>query len=677
MIHRLKPVAKQMQRKLNMNFCRPNIAYPLIAACFVSANLSLLFADEPADPLRPGAIQTEEVPAVPPALAKRLQQYQSLRAAGFAGWDPAGKGILIRTRFGNSLQLHRVYVPEGRREQITFFDEPVSGGFIPKATDEGILLSMSAGGSENNQVYMLDRQRYITKQFTDGKSRNNLGAVQPNGSKMIIGSNMRNGRDMDLYIADCRMGGLQMLMQVEKESWSAVDWSQDGKQLLLERYVSANESYPALFDIETKQRTDLPLPGKEKGAFGPMAFAPDGKSVYLACDTQGEFRQLGKLEIASGKYEWLAADIEWDVTDIEVEPQSGLVAFAVNADGASRVFTLRGDKKQELSLPLGIVSGLEFSPDGQNLGMTLARPDAPPDAYSYNLESKELTRWTVSEVGGLNPATFIKPTAIRFAAFDGREIPAWYYKPRNATADKKVPVVINIHGGPEGQSQPYFTGSTQFYLNEMGVAVILPNVRGSAGYGKTYLKLDNAEKREDSVRDIGALLDWIKEQPELDHTRVAVSGGSYGGYMVLASLVDFGDRIKAGIDNVGIANFNTFLQTTAAYRQDLRRAEYGDERDPEMRAVFDRISPANNAEKIQSALLVAHGKNDPRVPFSEAQQIAEKVRSRGKSVWTVYADNEGHGFGKRDNADYLRAVEVLFLREHLKVDLGQGEKPGE
>ncbi|QDU30483.1 Prolyl tripeptidyl peptidase precursor [Anatilimnocola aggregata] len=629
-------------------------------------------ADEPADPLRPGAIQTEEVPVVPPSLARRLQQYQSLRAAGFAGWDPAGKGILIRTRFGNSLQLHRVYEPGGRREQITFFDEPVSGGFIPQAKDEAVLLSMSSGGSENNQVYLLDRQRFETKLLTDGKSRNNLGAVSPDGSQMIVGSNKRNGRDTDLYIANCRGGELQMLMETEKEFWSAVDWSQDGKQLLLLKYVSVNESYPAIFNLSTNKRSDLPLPGKEKGAFGPLAFSPDGKNVYLATDTQGEFAQLARLDLASGKYEWLAPEIEWDVTDIEVEPKSGAVVFAVNADGASQVFLLTPKAggtlaKRELKLPLGIVSSLEFSPDGKHVGMTLARPDAPADAYSLELESGNLTRWTMSEVGGLNPATFIKPTAIRFPSFDGRQIPAWFYKPRTASADNKVPVVISIHGGPESQSQPYFTGSTQFYLNELGVAVILPNVRGSNGYGKTYLKLDNAEKREDSVRDIGALLDWIKTQPELDADRVAVSGGSYGGYMVLASLVHYGDRIRAGIDNVGIANFNTFLQTTAAYRQDLRRVEYGDERDPAMKAVFDKISPANHAEKIRSALLVAHGKNDPRVPFSEAEQIAAKVRGQGKSVWTVYADNEGHGFGKKDNADYLRAVEVMFLSEQLKL----------
>jgi dipeptidyl aminopeptidase/acylaminoacyl peptidase len=279
------------------------------------------------------------------------------------------------------------------------------------------------------------------------------------------------------------------------------------------------------------------------------------------------------------------------------------------------------------------------------------------------LESGKLTRWTHSEVGGLNPTSFVTPTRIRFKSFDGREIPAHVYKPRGASEPNRVPVLINIHGGPESQAQPYFTGATQFYVNELSIAVIYPNVRGSSGYGKTYLKLDNGEKREDSVKDIGALLDWIAQQPDLDKNRVAVTGGSYGGYMVLASLVNFPDRIKAGVDAVGIANFNTFLEKTSAYRQDLRRVEYGDERDPKMKAFFEKISPANRVDKIKSDLLVVHGKNDPRVPFAEAQQIAAKVREKGRPVWTVYAANEGHGFGKKENVDYLRAVEVMFLKK--------------
>ncbi len=627
-----------------------------------------------ADPLKPAAIATEEVPAIPPELAARLEQYQNMRGAGFSGWDPAGKGMLIRTRFGNSLQLHRVYQPGGRREQITFFDEPVDGGFIPGARDEGMLLSMSVGGSENNQIYYLDRARFKTTLLTDGKSRCGIGPIREDGSQMVVSSNQRNGRDTDLYLADPRSPGSQkMLMQVEKEFWNALDWTKDGKTLLLDRYVSANESYPATLDLESGKRTELPRLTQENASYGPMAFSPNGKSVYIVSDAIGEFSQLYRLDLSSGKYVPLSQDIPWDVSGLEVEPQSGKVAFAVNEDGASRLLLITSPQaaapqRQQIELPLGIVSSLEFSPDGEQLGFTLARPDAPADAYSFHLKSGELTRWTFSEVGGLNPAGFTTPTRIRFPSFDGREIPAHCYRPKGASAKNKVPVLISIHGGPEGQAQPYFGGTTQFYVNELGIAVIFPNVRGSSGYGKTYLKLDNAELREDSVKDIGALLDWIATQEDLDSSRVAVTGGSYGGYMVLASLVHFGDRIKCGIDSVGIANFITFLEKTSPYRQDLRRAEYGDERDPKMRAVFERISPATSAEKIRSALLVVHGKNDPRVPFAEAQQIAEKVRAQKRPVWTVYAENEGHGFGKKENVDYLRAVEVMFLKQNFGLE---------
>ncbi|MGE3777260.1 MAG: alpha/beta fold hydrolase, partial [Pirellulaceae bacterium] len=370
-------------------------------------------------------------------------------------------------------------------------------------------------------------------------------------------------------------------------------------------------------------------------------------------------------DLATKQYRWLTSDIPWDVDELEVEPVRGTVALSINADGASQLYVIEGDHRYELQIPLGIATGLDFSPDGQTLGITLARPDAPSDAYAVSLEDGRIQRWTFSEVGGLDPSRFVKPQRIQFSTFDGRSIPAYYFPPRQAAPDHPVPVLINIHGGPESQFRPYFSGATQHHVTELGIAVISPNVRGSAGYGKTYLQLDNADQREDSVKDIGALLDWIATRPELDKQRVAVIGGSYGGYMVLASLVHYPERIRAGIDVVGIANFRTFLENTAAYRRDLRRAEYGDERDPRMREVFERISPANRADQIESALLVAHGRNDPRVPFSEAVQIAEKVRANGRSVWTVYAENEGHGFSKKDNDDYLRAVVVLFLEEHL------------
>ena len=640
-----------------------------VALCFMGAGGGPIasLADEPPDARRPPAIRSENVPPVPDELAERLRQYQNTRAASFAGWAPDGRGLLVQTRFGNAPQLHRVYEPGGRREQLTFFDEPVGGRFIPGVQDGALLVTMSRGGNENDQIYLFQPLGGQATLLTDGTSRNLLGPVRDDGSQMVVHSTRRNGRDTDLYIADCRRpNSMDLVFEVSNEFWTSTDWSADGRLLALLRYVSINESYPALLDLQTRQVQPLPLASQPPVAVGTLVFAPDAKSIYITTDARGEFLELARLDLASGQYTWLSGDIPWDVTDVQVDRHTGQVAFCTNEDGASRLYLLDADRPRPVELPLGIVAGMEFSPDSRQLGFTLARPDAPAEAYSLVLESGELVRWTYSETGGLDPATFVRPNRIQFTSFDGRQIPAYYYRPAAASPVHRVPVLIDIHGGPESQYRPTFSGMTQYYVREMGLAVIHPNVRGSAGYGKSYLKLDNGPLREDSVRDIGALLDWIAQQPELDANRVGVIGGSYGGYMVLASLVHFGDRIRAGVDIVGIANFVTFLERTSPYRQDLRRAEYGDERDPQMRAFFERISPAAQAERIRSALLVAHGVNDPRVPFSEAQQIAEVVRARGRPVWTVYAENEGHGFAKKDNRDYLTAVIAMFLRDHLQ-----------
>jgi dipeptidyl aminopeptidase/acylaminoacyl peptidase len=629
-------------------------------------------ADEVADPARPAAISTEEVPKLPARIFARLEQYQNMRSAQFFGWAPDGRGMLIGTRFGNSPQLHRVYKPGGRREQITFFEEPAQGRFIPHAKDNAVLVSMSAGGSENYQVYLLDRSGYRSRLLTDGTSRNELGPVSRDGSRMIVHSNRRNGRDTDLYLADCRQpDSMQLLLETKNEFWVAQDWSPDGKRVLVVREVSINESYPGIVDVASKTLTRLPLPTKGKAAIGQMAFAPDGKTAYVTTDAEGEFLELMSLDLETKKYRPLAHDLHWDVTNLEVEPTTGAVAFALNADGASELYLLEGQQRRRLEIPLGILGHLEFSPDGKQLGFSLSRPDAPADAYSLNLDDGHVTRWTFSETGGINPASFVKPERVQFASFDGREIPAYVFRPRDASPHHPVPVLVSIHGGPESQYRPDFAPLVQYYVNELHLAMVYPNVRGSAGYGKTYLQLDNGPKREDSVKDIGALLDWIGTRKDLDASRVGVIGGSYGGFMVLSSLVHYSDRLRAGIDIVGIANFITFLEQTSPYRQDLRRVEYGDERDPKMRSFFETINPAAHAEKIGTALLIVHGKNDPRVPFSEAEQIARKVRATGRPVWTLYASNEGHGFQKKDNRDYLAAVQTVFLEQNL---IGDGKK---
>lgn len=643
---------------------RPGITGVVCGVLMIVTGLSLDAAD---DPRRPVAIATTGVPVVSTESLERLRRYQNVRSASFRGWAADRRGMLVQTRFGNTAQLHRVGRPGGRREQLTFFEEPADGRFLPGESEGALLLSMSRGGDENYQVYLLGQHEGRQLQrLTDGRSRNLLGPIRADGLFAIVASTRRNGRDTDLYVADPnRPGEMTMLLKTSGEYWRAVDWSRDGSRLLINHYVSINESYPAVLDVATGKKTQLPIPGDTPASHGAMAFAPDGLSAYVATDTRGEFRQLARLDLRTMKYQFLTSRLPWDVSAIAVEPELGLVAFTTNENGASGLYLLVGTTYRRYNLPLGIVRGLEFSPGGTHLGFTLSRPNAPSDAWSMRLPDGQLTQWTHSELGGLDPASFVVPERIKFRTFDRKMIPAYYFRPRNASKARPAPVLIHIHGGPESQYRPYFSPTDQFYLNDLGIAVIRPNVRGSAGYGKTYVRLDNGLKREDSVKDIGALLDWIARQPELDASRVVVYGGSYGGYMVLGSLVHFSDRLRAGIDIVGIASFETFLKNTSAYRRDLRRAEYGDERKPEMAAFFARIDPVHNAGKIQTALLVAHGINDPRVPFSEAEQIAPRVRANGHEVWTLYAANEGHGFRKKANRDYLQATVVMFLKKHL------------
>lgn len=359
------------------------------------------------------------------------------------------------------------------------------------------------------------------------------------------------------------------------------------------------------------------------------------------------------------------------------------LALVVNEGGFSRlvVWRLPGHRPLALpELPAGVITGLQFSADGENIALSLATPTAPADLWNLSLETRLLARWTKSEVGGLDADGFVAPELVTYPTFDQvngsqREVPAFLFRPEG---EGPHPVLIHIHGGPESQYRPYFSSTFQYLVRELGMVVIAPNVRGSNGYGKSYLKLDDGFKREDSVRDIGALLDWIEAQPDLDAARVVVRGGSYGGYMVLASLVHYSDRLAAGIESVGISSFVTFLENTQPYRQDLRRAEYGDERDPEMRAHLEAISPLNRVEKISRPLMISQGANDPRVPASESEQIFAALKEKGIPVWYLLAEDEGHGFRKKSNRDYNAAVMSLFLERFVLpevADAAARERP--
>lgn len=619
----------------------------------------------------PDSIIARDVPPIPHSQVEDLTPYENIRTASFADWHPTERRVLLRTIFGETFQLHEVAMPMGARRQLTFLDEPVSGGRYRPGSPRQVAYLRDEGGAENYQIFLLDRETGRSRRLTSGEHRHATPLWSRDGKLLAYTGTSRNGRDFDLYVLDPETPGSERRVAELQGTWYVADWSPDNRRLLLFELVSSNESYLHWVDVASgalHALTPRPRQGEPAVFWGDPTWSRDGRSVYASTDRDGEFLRLVRLEVDSGRVTPLAGDIPWDVEGLDLSEDGKILAFFVNEDGVSRLRLLDTATGKELpapELPAGVAQGPTFRRGSHEVGFSLSWARSPSDIYSYDVDARRLDRWTASEAGGLDTETFSLPRLVRYPTFDGRTIPVFVYRPQAERFKAPFPVFIQIHGGPESQARPSFLGSLNYLMNELGVAMVYPNVRGSAGYGKSYLKLDNGRLREDSVKDIGALLDWIKTQPDLDASRVMVAGSSYGGYMVLASLAHFGDRLCCGFDSVGISNFVTFLESTEEYRRDLRRAEYGDERDPAMKELLLKISPANQADRIRRPLLVAQGANDPRVRLSESDQIVEKLKANGVPVWYIVAKDEGHGFQKRTNSDYQRAVLFEFLRRYL------------
>jgi dipeptidyl aminopeptidase/acylaminoacyl peptidase len=476
----------------------------------------------------------------------------------------------------------------------------------------------------------------------------------------------------DVYVMDPeKPSEAKLVYQANKPAYYIpVGWFHDDRYLLVIEYISANKAGTLLVDTDTGSAANLTPESDKDFLFILTSASKDGKFLFGISDQTGEFSRLIRYERASKKIEVITGDIPWGIDTAAATKDYKKAAFLTNEDGISRIYLLDPDTlkyKAVTSLPEGIITNAVFDLAGKKLFMNISNSQMNSNAFHLDLETMKLVQWTKSDTAGLDLSGFATHRLIHYPTFDQvegkpRMIPAFYYRPTKKSS-QPFPVIIYIHGGPESQDRPGFQGTYNYFINELGIAVICPNVRGSSGYGKSYLLLDNAEKREDSVKDIGALLDWIASQPELDKNRVAVIGGSYGGYMVLASLVHYSDRLACGVDIVGISNFVTFLKNTSAYRQDLRRVEYGDEQ--KIGEFLHGISPLTNAHKIKKPLLVIQGKNDPRVPVSEADQIAATVKKNNVPVWYMVGTNEGHGFSKKDNRDYMYYTVVRFFQEYL------------
>jgi dipeptidyl aminopeptidase/acylaminoacyl peptidase len=628
-----------------------------------------------------GNLVMQDVPAIPAALVASLNRYQNVRSASFLDWTQDGNGIFVSTRFGDVNQVHRVGHAGGAREQITFFREPVSS-LQRQPGGSKMVFTMDAGGSEFSQIFLLDPAgNEDAAMLTDGESRNNSVVWDRSGQWIAYLSTRRNGASNDVWMMDVSNPetARMVLASPDGTNWSASDFSGDNSKLLIGNYVGNADSRIYLLDIESGQMRLLAGDAEKPSSNFPVAFDREGTGFWFITDVKGDFRQLAWQSLEEGSEPLIvSADIPWNVEGGDISHDRKRGVFSVNVDGMSQVYLLDALSREYAPvsvIPTGLVGGMEFSPDDSRLGLTLNAAKTPSDSFVLQLgkgalEYGELERWTYSEVGGLDTDSFIEPELVHYPTFDSasggpEKIPAWLYKP---AGEGPHPVIIVIHGGPEGQTRPTFSSTYQMWLAKLGVAIVLPNVRGSSGYGKHYMSLDNGFKREDSVRDIGALLDWVATRPDLDKNRVAVYGGSYGGYMVLASSVHFSDRLKAAVDVVGISNFVTFLENTQDYRRDLRRAEYGDEREPAMREHLLSISPLNHVDKISIPMLVVQGENDPRVPVTESQQMVDALRAQGQPVWYMKALNEGHGFRKKENRDVQQQAMMMFFEKYLVAE---------
>jgi len=556
----------------------------------------------------------------------------------------------------------------GKSVQLTKGKEPVrAASYEPKRGDY-ILISRDTGGDEAAQIYKLDPKSLHETQLTPAGERHALGPWNSAQDKVIISSSAldRNGKreqaTVDVYAIDPLQPEARFkLTTLVGAGWRVVRWLDRDNRIIASEYQSSTSSKVWSIDLATGKKTDI----------GTGEAEPDDDTTdrwLYRKRFDGDFGKLSRVDVRTGERQWVTKDFENDVDSWSIAKGGKRIAALVNANGHAQLKLFDADLKPlpVPTLPSGLISSVSWHRNGRDLALAIESAESPGEVFSLDVENGAVTRWTQHPVVAGVKRPFVEAEPIIWRSFDGMSITGFMHRPNPGQFLGKRPVIISIHGGPESQSRPGFRGRSNYWMNERGYAMIYPNVRGSSGFGKRFLEADNGKKREDSVKDIGALLDWIHAQPDLDPTRVAVMGGSYGGYMVLASATTYGSRLSAAFNSVGISHFVTFLENTETYRRDLRRSEYGDERDSDMRKFLDSISPLTHAHKIKLPLMVSHGKNDPRVPYTEAEQIVKKVRANGLPVWYLLAEDEGHGFAKKANADYQFAAMTSFYGKFLE-----------
>jgi dipeptidyl aminopeptidase/acylaminoacyl peptidase len=596
-----------------------------------------------------------------------LDSYLAARQAYPLGWAPKGQ-LLIATRFGDVDQLHLVEKPGGERLQITFQRDPIRrAAFSPDPSHAAFFYLKDANGDEHAQLYYQRSGEPVAKLLTDGKSANGPALWSNSGTA-------RTGIDTDIDVVEPATAALPHLAVTgDSARWYTLDWSPDDSKLLVLKSVSRSEAHLYVVELSSGQKREIEATSGKAG-IRTAKFSRDGQGVYVISDRDSDYARLRYVNLFTGEKTTISPSIVGDIDELAVSRDGHYLAFVGNEGGVSKLNVQDLRSHQDLTPPKfaapGVIGSLSFDAEGKRLAMGYSSATAPSDAYVLDVESNHLEAWTHSEAGAADALKPVTPRLAQFPTFDRqdggiRQEPVYVYEP---VRPGPHPVLITLESAPESQFRPTFDPWIAYVVNELGFAVVAPNLRGSSGYGKAYANLGNGMLRDDVVKDLGALIIWVDSQSGLDSKHVIVAGRAYGGYLALAALANYGDRLRGGVDAGGISDFITFLEGTAPYRQAQERAEYGDERSIDTRAYLRRISPLTNTDRISKPLLVMHGRNDARIPIAQSEQIINRLRSRNVDVWSVEAKDEGYDWRRQRNREAYYHVFSSFLVEALRED---------
>jgi dipeptidyl aminopeptidase/acylaminoacyl peptidase len=612
-----------------------------------------------------------------------FERYLNVRAASGPSFSPDGRRLCFLTNITGMAEVWSIHIDvhaptPAWPEQLTFTGDRVLGVAYAPDRDQ-LIAGADAGGNERTQLYLLSPDGATFKPLTEKpeviyqfggwqEDGTHTSGWSPDGTRITYASNERDTRFFDVYERAIAGGAPRLLLRHDGTNYSA-GYSPDGRFVLVQRQDSNVRNQLLLVDTQSGDvRALTPEIAEGPAAHLAAQWSANGRGLYLLSNRGRQFLSPAWLDLASGDLTYLR-DEAWDAEGLALSRGGRHMALVTNEHGYSRLELFDvgegWERRRQLpapAMPRGVVVGLEWSLDGTQLAFTLDRADDAPDLWVWDTIEGTLWRATMSSRGGIPPESFVAPSLTHYPTFDGRQIPAFLFTPRGAEP-RGLPVVVYVHGGPESQYRPNFNPVVQHLVNQ-GYAVLAPNVRGSTGYGFAYQSLDDVRLRMDSVNDLRHAALWLAESGIADPRRIAVMGGSYGGFMVLSAITTYPDLWAAAVDIVGIANFVTFLEHTGPWRRKLREAEYGSlEHDREF---LLENSPINHVDRITTPLFVVHGANDPRVPVGEAEQVVAALRARHVPVEYLRFEDEGHGLQKRANRLVAYPQIARFLDRYLR-----------